>query len=133
MSVTKSQVKKVIKRLFKTYGHIAPLGVNCYYCDCGHATKTIDIHAGVTPFMFRCEKCSLLARSSFYKDIAPGTEPTIEFYRPGEDELLIIKRKDRLTYDHICDGGLISRKINKDGDIQNGRESVQGTSPATKD
>lgn len=84
--------------------------VNCYQCKCGHITKTKDVDPGVTPFMFRCEKCNDLATSNFYKDIAPWQNPTIEWYRPTLEECLKNKNKPAFL-DHVFNGGLNDRKI----------------------
>lgn len=85
--------------------------VNCYVCKCGHITKTKDIDAGVTPFMFGCEQCGEFSQSSMYRDVAPYLEPTIEWYRPSLEE--VFKMKPAMA-DHILRGGLAHRKIPKD-------------------
>ena len=83
---------------------------NCYTCQtCGHVTKTKDIDAGVTPFMFDCESCGNVAYSSFYKDIRPYLKPTIEWYRP--DLKAVLKGRNKGWIDHVLQGGLLSRKI----------------------
>ena len=84
--------------------------VNCYHCKCGHITKTQDIDKGVTPAFFGCEKCGEMAHSSFYHDIAPNQEPTIEWYRPTLKQVLKM-RKNEAMLDHILSGGLDHRKI----------------------
>lgn len=84
--------------------------VNCYVCSCGRITKTKDVDAGVTPFMFNCEKCGGEARSTFYKDIAPDQQPTIEWYRPTLKQVLKMRNKPGML-DHILQGGLDDRKI----------------------
>ena len=85
--------------------------VNCYTCDkCGHITKTKDVDAGVTPFIFNCEKCNSTAMSSFYKDIAPEQKPTYEWYRPDLKRTLKL-RKDEYELDHVLSGGLLARKF----------------------
>jgi hypothetical protein len=87
--------------------------VNCYTCQsCGHITKTKDIDAGVIPFMFMCEKCNGTAYSSFFKDIAPNQEPTIEWYRPTLKQILKLRNKPDVLH-HIFNGGLEYRKINQ--------------------
>lgn len=86
--------------------------VNCYTCDCGHVTKTKDVDAGVTPFIFSCEKCNGEARSSFFNDIAQNQTPTIEWYRPTLKEVLKMRKKDDDgMLDHVLQGGLEYRKI----------------------
>jgi hypothetical protein len=85
--------------------------VNCYRCQtCGLITKTKDIDAGVTPFIFSCEYCGKEAYSTFYKDIAPHRQPTVECYRPDINATLKL-RKHPHTLDHVLQGGLLSRKI----------------------
>ncbi len=85
--------------------------VNCYVCKCGHITKTKDIDSGVTPMMFRCEKCTSMATSNFYNDCAPNQQPTIEWYRPTLKEVMKL-RDNPYALDHIFNGGLEYRKIN---------------------
>lgn len=85
--------------------------VNCYVCQhCNHITKTVDVDAGVTPFLHGCEECGELASSSFYKDIAPSKEPTEEWYRPNWEEF---EKLNKAVQDHILNGGLSSRRIIK--------------------
>lgn len=86
--------------------------VNCYVCERGHVTKTKDIDAGVTPFMFTCEVCGENATSTFFKDIAPEQKPTYEWFRPTlEKTLKMTKRKSNEgMIEHILLGGLDYRK-----------------------
>lgn len=86
--------------------------INCYVCDCGHITKTIDIDAGITPFIFTCEKCGEIARSTFYNDIVPDQEPTFEWYRPNLKETIKMRKKPDIL-EHVLSGGLHFRLINK--------------------
>jgi RNase P subunit RPR2 len=86
--------------------------VNCYTCQkCNHITKTKDIDSGVIPFMFTCEKCGGTAYSSFFRDIAPNQQPTIEWYRPTLKQVMKMRKKDNGILDHIFNGGLDYRKI----------------------
>jgi hypothetical protein len=86
--------------------------VNCYRCkSCGGITKTIDIHSGVTPFIFECMFCKGDAYSTFYTDIAIAAKPSFEWYRPSLEETLKL-RKEPMTLDHVLQGGLISRPLN---------------------
>jgi len=85
--------------------------VNCYKCNCGHITKTKDIDSGVTPFMFKCEKCGNYAHSTFYNDIVPKQEPTFIWYRPTLKEVIKMRKKPELL-DHILNGGLDYKPIN---------------------
>ena len=84
--------------------------VNCYVCGCGHITKTKDIDAGVTPFMHKCEKCRQMARSTFYKDIAPNQQPPEEWYRPTLKQVLKMRKNEGML-DHILQGGLDVRRV----------------------
>lgn len=86
--------------------------VNCYLCSCGHITKTIDIHNGVTPMFFDCEVCSSPANSTFYNDVAPEQKPTVEWFRPNLKQILKMRKKPSLL-DHILNGGLEYRRINQ--------------------
>lgn len=90
-------------------------GVNCYSCsNCGHITKTVDVDAGVTPMMHKCEKCGHMAESSFYNDIAPGVDPTEEWYRPSLEQVLKVRKTQPGLVQHVLNGGLDCRKIQKD-------------------
>lgn len=83
--------------------------VNCYVCPkCGYITKTKDIDAGVTPFMFECDNCGEFAYSRFYNDIAPELKPVYEWYRPELKELF---KMHPALQEHILNGGLEYRKI----------------------
>lgn len=83
--------------------------VNCYICQtCRLITKTIDVDAGVTPFMHTCEHCGQTAHSTFYKDIAPHLQPTQEWYRPTLGQCYRMKGG---LLDHILQGGLDVRTI----------------------
>ncbi len=85
--------------------------VNCYTCQkCFNVTKTIDIDAGVTPFIIGCEICGSDCYSSFYNDTHRHINPTFEWYRPSLPETLK-QRKNVNTIDHILQGGLLKRKI----------------------
>jgi hypothetical protein len=87
-------------------GQVAPNRFNCYRCDCGHVTKTIDVDKGVTPFIFNCDKCNKHAKSTFYNDIAPHLEPTWEWYRPTLQDTIKRRIKKPFDVDHILKGGL---------------------------
>lgn len=84
--------------------------VNCYRCSCGHVTKTVDVDAGVTPFMHECEECEGMAYSTGYKDIAPWQKPTQEWFRPDLKAVLKMRKNPDLL-DHVLRGGLDVRKI----------------------
>ena len=85
--------------------------VNCYVCANRHVTKTIDIDTGVTPMFITCAVCNGQATSTFYRDINPAMEPSMEWYRPSLKETLKIKSSYML--DHVLMGGLMIRKIQK--------------------
>lgn len=96
-------------------GDVKKNDVNCYTCECGHITKTIDVDKGVTPFMHQCEKCDSFAKSSFYNDIAPHIEPTQEWYRPTLEQVIKMRKNKfgQAMIDHILQGGLDVRNIEK--------------------
>jgi len=80
--------------------------INCYYCTkCNRITKTQDIDAGVTPMMFTCRFCGNMARSTFYKDIAPDLIVHGVWYRPTLKQILKMRNKPEIL-DHILRGGL---------------------------
>lgn len=84
--------------------------VNIYECsECGHDTKTVDVDAGVTPYIFSCEKCNGTAHSTLYTRQFPKSEATIEWYRPPLVEFM--KEKDNAIIQHVLQGGLNYRKI----------------------
>ena len=88
--------------------------INCYRCDLGHITKTISNDVGVIPMYLDCETCARTATSTFYKDIAPGQEPTVEWYRPELKEMMGMRSKNEALLDHVLMGGLVKREIEKD-------------------
>ena len=83
--------------------------LNVYSCSCGHDTITIDIDAGVTPFMYRCEKCGNRAISKGYQ-VQGNLTPTLEWYRPSLKEMMK-RRKNENLLEHYFNGGLEIRKI----------------------
>lgn len=93
---------------------VEPNRVNCYVCEsCKQITKTIDIAVGVTSFIIPCPVCGCAARSSFYSDLLPDYEPTMEWYRPTIAQALK-KKKDHSLMDHLLQGGLSLRTIVKE-------------------
>ncbi len=92
-------------------GKVEPNRINCYSCACGNVFKTIDIDKGVTPMFKICDVCDNMARSSFYKDVAPKLKPIAEWYRPTLKECLKMRNKDDGMLEHILNGGLEFRKI----------------------
>jgi hypothetical protein len=87
--------------------------VNVYGCRNGHAVKTNDVDAGVTPFMIRCPVCGEMSRSSMYqpKETAKDVEISAEWYRPGFAELLKLYKKKPQQVEHVLSGGLLMRKL----------------------
>ena len=110
--MNKKQIIAKFNSIVESLKDNKPLGVNCYSCNCGHITKTIDIDPGTTPFLFTCEKCGDMARSSFYIDRTPDQKPTIEWYRPTIEEVLKLRKEPGLL-EHILNGGLEYRKIKR--------------------
>ena len=86
--------------------------VNVYACGFGHFTKTIDIHAGVTPMFMSCPQCGSQSTSSFYKDTQPEIKPSHEWFRPSLKECMKFRGKSEAMLDHILMGGLELRPIN---------------------
>jgi len=112
--MTVEEIKAQYAHSVEYYSTHVKRGVNCYTCpSCKHITKTIDVDAGVTPFMHLCEQCKKeLGQSSMYKDIAPNQQPTEEWYRPTLEEVLEMhKAGDYNMVSHIVRGGLHQRKI----------------------
>lgn len=104
--------------------------INIYRCTRGHATVTVDVDEGTTPFMMGCphkEKdskhpCCADAQSSFYpqKERAVAAlikygNPTHEWYKPTEEEVRS-RYGDREIHvlagmlDHVKRGGLDLRE-----------------------
>jgi len=84
--------------------------INVYTCENGHATKTICVDPGVTPFMHLCDTCGSMARSSFFQDTHPNLEPTQEWFRPTLKQVLKMSEEMR---EHVLQGGLDVRNIKK--------------------
>jgi hypothetical protein len=98
---------------------------NCYRCEYGCNTFTVDVDEGVTPFMIKCKskskpgrplrpdltgedgECVGTARSCFYpKEPLPSFAViTHEWYRPKEMGGLSAKEKE-----HVERGGLLLRE-----------------------
>lgn len=81
---------------------------NIYTCDtCGGHIVTVDIDAGVTPFMIACkvaETCEGRMRSSLYRVFDQSMRASFEWYRPGAPQSLSAH-----TLDHVMKGGLLLR------------------------
>jgi len=56
-----------------------------------------------------------MAGSSFGKAIYKDDVPTLEWYKPDENELKKLEAKDPETYQHCKAGGLLLREYNPDG------------------
>ena len=84
--------------------------INCYVCNCGHITKTINIDSGVIPFTLSCEECGNVSRSSYFRDIVPEQSPTIEWYRPTLKQCYKLRNEEGML-EHILIGGLDNRMI----------------------
>lgn len=106
------EVERMYKNIPAEYFKDVELNkVNCYKCNCGHITKTINVNIGVTPMFFRCEACGNQATSTFFNDIAPNQKPTWEWYRPSLKETYKKFKRAHAMIDHICMGGLEVRKV----------------------
>lgn len=82
---------------------------NVYTCEACHGEMvTVDVDAGVTPFMLGCQAtpgCSGMAQSAMYR-VPPErvAEATHEWYTPATLDGL-----DAATLDHVQKGGLLLR------------------------
>jgi len=87
---------------------------NAYICDnCRHATVTVDVDVGVTPFTIQCPRCGSRSQSLCYKVVLPSLEPEAEWYRPKAEELV---NKSPGVVEHVVKGGLLLRPVqNTDG------------------
>ncbi len=93
--------------------------VNLYRCSAGHATVTIDVDEGVTPFMMGCahKGCDLDSQSAFYPQgvrtlmvLEKFGQPTHEWYKPTPEQLYMQYSHDvhilANMIDHVKRGGL---------------------------
>jgi len=79
---------------------------NVYICDdCGHGFVSMDVDAGVTPFLTSCLNCGALAKSMCYKIPQPllGT-PAVTWLRPRKE---IWGKFSIGIQQHLEKGGLI--------------------------
>lgn len=88
---------------------------NTYTCPKRHATRTVDVADGVTPFMIGCKElgCTEMAESAFYpKELRPlhVPGPKWEWYKPTEKQAK--KKESRFpgTLEHVRRGGLLLRE-----------------------
>ena len=107
--ISQRETDRRYNRIINYYKDSKPMGINCYVCTCGKIIKSIDINPGTTPMFIGCE-CGGQMSSTWYKDISPETEISIEFYRPSLKEVMKF-RKNQNRMDHILNGGLEMRKI----------------------
>lgn len=107
------EVTKEYNAIVKAHAGQKPYGINCYVCKvCGQITKTVDIDPGTTPFIFSCVHCGGEAQSRFYRDIAPGLSPHVQWYRPSLEETLKLRKITKQgTLEHVLMGGLLDRKL----------------------
>jgi hypothetical protein len=111
MSRTTKEIEKRYNAMLDNYPEpVKDNKVNCYVCPCSQITKTIDVHPGVTPAMMICENCGNMARSTWYKDIAPHQGITQKYYRPSLKAVLKMHRRGfPEVVEHILLGGLLAR------------------------
>ncbi|WP_407155192.1 hypothetical protein [Bradyrhizobium sp. STM 3557] len=85
---------------------------NIYVCEkCRGHVVTVDVDAGVTPFMIACEaveKCSGMMKSSMYRVFDQDIGASHEWYRPS-----IATSLSGATLDHVMKGGLLLRRVKK--------------------
>lgn len=96
-----------------------PNHVNVYVCEvCGAQTVTVDVHRGVTPFLFPrgmaehrdgCAKDGMV-RSCFYQPPPGHGPPVFEWYAPTRAEA---ERESRGMFEHAQRGGLFLRRIER--------------------
>lgn len=91
--------------------------VNVYMCPNNHIMKTKDIDPGVTPFMIACNQCKEFSRSSFYRDVFPEIEPTMEWYRPSLEEFMLNQDNPFYDRDHLLKGGLMLRYVDSKEEV----------------
>jgi len=96
-------------------------GVNGYRCGkCGYVTMTLNLVTGTTPFSIACTRplwngrlCGQSAFSAFYRVVQDPLAATYEWYRPSDDELAYLCRRDPEQADdyryHVQQGGLLMR------------------------
>lgn len=96
------------------------LTVNGFRCDtCGRTFVTRDLHPGVSPqyadhrAFEPATLCPGLARSADYPRHVDFGQPTHEWYRPSEPDLLTLGREPRgdRWVNHVLRGGLLLRAI----------------------
>ena len=108
-----------VQRVLKTLAGVdrypirmRPVKINAYTCGtCTITTTTVDIHEGVTPFLYRCPHCGDMAESHFYPSgpiPAHLPPPTVEWYKPDARELKSFPMPIR---EHVSKGGLLDRDI----------------------
>jgi hypothetical protein len=91
--------------------------INIYTCKvCGWKAITKNLEEGVTPAFIGCEgndcdKHELPACISSMYHVPQNLQPTHEWYKPTEDELM---RKTWML-EHVFKGGLVLRKV---GDLE---------------
>jgi hypothetical protein len=80
--------------------------INTYTCErCGVTRFTVNLNAGVTPFMARICGCGGMAQSGFYRQPLPrNQQPEYAWYRPQPEEFANL---DPDVQAHIFNGGLI--------------------------
>lgn len=101
--------------------------INCYRCQYGCNTWTVDVDKGVTPMMIKCRskptakrpiaekyldkngECIGIANSNFYPKLPPPpyADVKLEWYAPSKDE---ISKMDLGMQEHCKKGGLLLRE-----------------------
>lgn len=109
--LSKKHVKARYEKMLGLYNQPVQDRFNCYVCICGHITKTVDLHMGVIPMFFKCEQCGGQGTSTYFNDIAPTQQATIEWYRPTLQEALNMRSKFPSLLEHVLNGGLCNRKV----------------------
>ena len=90
---------------------------NFYRCgECAMYYVTVEIDPGTTPAALRCrnEGCKGRMHSAGHPRVEnwPRTTPREAmgvWYRPGETEKRVMKKKAPMLHRHVLDGGLVQR------------------------
>lgn len=97
---------------------LLPWKLNLYICPkCNMGFTTVDIHEGTTPATLSCvnrkSRCLGRAVTQGYPHERPVAqhvpEPIYEFYKPTDEELVMLKFQNPSVHEHCTRGGLAIR------------------------
>lgn len=90
-----------------------------YVCaTCQGEIVTVRTSDGVTPLSIRCryaDGCDGVMFSQFSPAWVQSQSAGWEWYRPTRQALQRLRREDRATYDYVCRGGLLLRRVGAGG------------------